>query len=54
MKNYILGLKTSNSYVSKFEVAKINLLLLSKDNKMSKFESLRFCTGLRTKRNVVQ
>jgi hypothetical protein len=55
MKNYILSVKTSNSYLKKFEIAKFNLLSLSKDSKADiDFKSLRIQSGMRGKRNNSQ
>jgi hypothetical protein len=51
MENYLLSLKTSNSYLSKFEVAKFNLSLLMKDkSNFANLRSLRFTTDIKNKK----
>jgi hypothetical protein len=52
MENYILNLKASNSYLKKFEIAKFNLSLLSKDSiPTTALNSLPLRSENRSKRN---
>jgi hypothetical protein len=46
MENYILNLKSSNSYQKQFEIAKFNLSLISKDNSNTGLKSLQFQSGI--------
>jgi len=51
MENHILNLKTTNSYLKKFEIAKFNLALLLKDsNATTGFKSVRLQSYIASKR----
>jgi hypothetical protein len=55
MENHILNLKTTNSYLKKFEIATFNLSLLLKDNNVpTGFKSERLQSYIAGKKVNVQ
>jgi hypothetical protein len=52
MENYILNLKSSNSYLRQFEIAKFNFYLMSIDNRIAGFKPQKLQSSIEPKRII--